>query len=126
MSKVLLVEDNKLSQKMMYYTMKRLGVIADLAENGVEAVAMAKVKNYDLILMDVMMPELDGYESTKKIREIEKSTGHHAFIIGLTSYVYDQEREKCLNAGMDEYLSKPFDIDRFRSIVEPLNIISFE
>ncbi len=118
MSKMLLVEDNQLSQKMMFYTLRHVGLKADVADDGRKAVEMATSNNYDIILMDIMMPELNGYEATHFIRKFEQENkSKKAFIIGLTGNVYDSERQKCINAGMDEFLAKPFDIDNFLNIV---------
>ncbi len=118
MSKMLLVEDNKLSQKMMFYTLRHVGLKADVADDGRKAVEMATSNKYDIILMDIMMPELNGYEATHFIRKLEQENqSKKAFIIGLTGNVYDSERQKCINAGMDEFLAKPFDIDNFLNIV---------
>ncbi len=118
MSKMLLVEDNQLSQKMMFYTLRHVGLKADVADDGRKAVEMATSNPYDIILMDIMMPELNGYEATHFIRQFEQENkSKKAFIIGLTGNVYDSERAKCIDAGMDEFLAKPFDIDQFLEIV---------
>lgn len=115
---MLLVEDNQLSQKMMFYTLRHVGLKADVADDGRKAVEMATSNPYDIILMDIMMPELNGYEATHFIRQFEhENKSKKAFIIGLTGNVYDSERAKCINAGMDEFLAKPFDIDQFLEIV---------
>ena len=68
--------------------------------------------------MDIMMPVMDGYEACKRIRAAEASTGKRAYIIGLTSNVYDSDREKCLDAGMDNYMAKPFDIENLSSLLK--------
>lgn len=118
MSKMLLVEDNQLSQKMMFYTLRHVGLKSDVADDGKKAVYMATSSPYDIILMDIMMPELNGYEATQLIRQYEQeSQSKKAFIIGLTGNVYDSERRKCKEAGMDEFLAKPFDVDQFLDIV---------
>lgn len=125
MSRILLVEDNKLSQKMMFYTLMHIGLSADMADDGKMAIDMARSLPYDLILMDIMMPEYDGYEATQIIRQHEAEDGaQRAFIVGLTSNVYDGERAKCMNAGMDEYLPKPFDVERFKDMMRQYNVIS--
>lgn len=118
MTKILLVEDNLISQKMMFYTFKAQGVVADIAGDGFEAVSMAVKGDYDVILMDIMMPGIDGYQATANIRQSEAQTGKHAYIIGLTGNVYDSERKKCFDAGMDDYMPKPFDMDLFKQILE--------
>ena len=121
--KLLLVEDNALNQKLMMFNLKKLNIDADIAFDGEEAVKKNAENNYDVILMDVMMPVMDGYEATKAIREDEKLTGNKSYIIGLTSNVYDSDRTKCLEAGMDNYMSKPFDVNNFNQILSTINVI---
>lgn len=119
MISILLVEDNLISQKMMFFTFKAAGVITDVASDGEEAVLKASQKRYDVILMDIMMPNMDGYEATELIRRAEAENGsRRSFIIGLTGNVYDSERQKCLEAGMDDFLPKPFDMDALKVILE--------
>ena len=125
MIKILLVEDNLISQKMMYYTFRTANLTSDLASDGEEAVAKAAGERYDVILMDIMMPGIDGYEATLQIRKAEQTSGHSAFIIGLTGNVYDSERHKCLDAGMNAYMPKPFDIDLFKSILSKSGVAQF-
>lgn len=123
MVKILLVEDNILSQKLMYFNLTKLGLDVTIANNGSEAIDLYSQSFYEVILMDVMMPLVDGYKATKSIREIEKISGNKSYIIGLTSNVYDSDKEKCLHSGMDDYMSKPFDIDRFCEILKNQNIL---
>ena len=125
MIKILLVEDNLISQKMMYYTFRTAKLTSGLASDGEEAVAKAAGERYDVILMDIMMPGIDGYEATLQIRKAEQTSGHSAFIIGLTGNVYDSERQKCLDAGMNAYMPKPFDIDLFKSILSKSGVAQF-
>ena len=80
-----------------------------VANNGAEAVSLVNSQHFDLVLMDVQMPELDGIEATKRIRAMEKGTGQHLPIIAMTSYAMQCDRQTCIAAGMDYYLSKPFD-----------------
>ncbi len=119
---LLLVEDNFINQKLILLQVKHLGYIVDIANNGVEAVEKFSKNSYDLILMDLMMPEMDGLEATRTIRKIEKSHNIHTPIIGLTANTYDSDRERCLASGMDEYMSKPFDLDIFLSILKMLKV----
>lgn len=124
MSKILLVEDNKLSQKMMFYTLRHMGLEADMADDGNEAVDKAAAGEYDLILMDIQMPGCDGYEATRLIRQGEEGRGGRpAFIVGLTGNVYDGEREKCIRAGMDDFLPKPFDVEQFTELVRDRKVL---
>ena len=93
---VLLVEDNFLNQKLIYLNLTKLGFQIEIANNGKEALDKLEDTQYDLILMDLMMPVMDGLETTIQIRELEKSTGRHTPIIGLTANTYDADREKCI------------------------------
>jgi len=107
---VLLVEDNLLNQKFVIATLQRHGHSVDIAENGKVAVEKYKKNSYDLILMDIQMPVMDGLEATHEIRRIEKNKGikEAIKIIAVTAYVMERDRKMCLNAGMNEYLAKPF------------------
>ncbi len=123
---LLLVEDNFLNQKLICFNLEKFGFKIDIAENGLEAIKFVEAKRYDLILMDLMMPIMDGLEATVRIRKLEENNCNHTIIIGLTANVYDTDREKCLAHGMDEFLAKPFDIVQFKNILEDfgLNISS--
>ncbi|MFT3741041.1 MAG: response regulator [Breznakibacter sp.] len=120
---ILLVEDNVLNQKLIFLNLKKLGFEIEIANNGQEAFEMVKDKNYDLILMDLMMPVMDGLEASVKIREYESGLNRHSIIVGLTANTFDADRDKCLAHGMDEYMSKPFDINEFERIVRLLGVI---
>jgi CheY-like chemotaxis protein len=105
-TKILLVEDNLLNQKLALRVLQKRGFLADLAENGAEAVEILKTKTYDLILMDLQMPEMDGYQATTYIRnEMKLQTP----IIAMTAHSIVGEKAKCLDIGMNDYLPKPFD-----------------
>jgi CheY-like chemotaxis protein len=121
--KILLVEDNILNQKLIFLNLKNLGFVIDVANNGEEALAKVKENGYDLILMDLMMPVMDGLEASLKIREWENMNSRHTFIVGLTANTLDADREKCLQHGMDEYLSKPFDLNEFNNVLRRLELI---
>ncbi len=120
---ILLVEDNLLNQKLIFLNLQKLGFVIDIANNGVEAVDKVKLKNYDLILMDLMMPVMDGLEASLLIRQYEKQVNKHTPIIGLTANTFDSDREKCLLYGMDEYMAKPFDLVEFKRVLEQLELI---
>ncbi len=121
---ILLVEDNVLNQKLIFLNLSKYGFVIDTANNGQEALDKLEDNcNYDLILMDLMMPIMDGLETTVSIREKEKLTNEHMPIIGLTANTYDADREKCLAHGMDEYMAKPFDLKEFFNHLESLGII---
>lgn len=104
--KILLAEDNPVNQKVTLRQFEAMGYIADLARDGNEAVAMAAKFDYDLILMDCQMPDLDGYRATEEIRRLEGDT-KHTLIVALTAHVMEEDRQRCFTAGMDDYLSKP-------------------
>lgn len=120
---ILLVEDNVLNQKLMYFNLTKMGFTIKIVNNGNEAIEEYNKNFYDLILMDIMMPLLDGYQTTEKIRNIESNTGRKSFIIGLTSNIYDSDKDKCLLSGMDDFMSKPFDIDVFYNILSAQQFI---
>jgi PAS domain S-box-containing protein len=115
---VLLVEDNIISQKVESHQLKKMGLESVIANNGQEAVQLFQTNAYSLILMDCRLPVLNGYEATAEIREIEKETGGHIPIIAVTASVSEDEREKCIKAGMDDYISKPFELKTLRELVE--------
>jgi CheY-like chemotaxis protein len=104
--KILLAEDNTVNQRVATLMLKRMGYRADIAANGVEAVAMATTRDYDLVLMDVQMPEMDGLKATHAIHK-ELPVMRWPRIIAMTAGAMTGDREECLNAGMDDYISKP-------------------
>ena len=116
--KILLVEDHKLNQKLASTYLINFGLHVDLAENGLEAIDKLNIKQYDLVLMDIQMPLLDGYSTSKKIREELKN---FVPIIAMTANIMPHEKEKCLSYGMNDYLSKPFkEIDLYNIIIANL------
>jgi osomolarity two-component system sensor histidine kinase NIK1 len=116
---VLLAEDNVINQKVAIRLLEtKFGYRVTLAQNGVEAVKAAKERQFDLILMDVQMPEMGGFEATQQIREFEKSLDRHTPIIALTAHAIQGYREKCLEGGMDGYVSKPINVDALRKVFE--------
>ncbi len=123
---ILLVEDNLLNQRIVTFSLKRFNHEVVIANNGVEALEHFRSRKFDVILMDIMMPVMDGLEATVKIREMENSlnTEKRTPIIALTANTMDNDREKCLSYGMDEFMAKPFDIEKLNSIFEELNIPS--
>lgn len=123
--KILLVEDNLLNQKITSFGLKKFKHNVEIANNGLEAINMFKGSSYDVVLMDIMMPIMNGYEATTKIRNYEKEKGIYKStpIIAITANTLDNDREKCLSIGMNEYMAKPFDINRLNEIFKELNII---
>ncbi len=118
-SLILLVEDNLVNQAVALGMLKSLmGYNVVVANNGKEAVAAWHANEVNLILMDCHMPEMDGYEATREIRKLEASSGKRVPIIALTANILAQDREECLNAGMDEHLGKPFSRRQMQDVIE--------
>jgi PAS domain S-box-containing protein len=100
--------------------LRKRGHSVALASNGREAVAMLEAGTFDIVLMDVQMPEMDGFAATARIREREKDTGRRLPIIALTAHAMKGDRERCLAAGMDGYISKPYDFDELARVIDDL------
>lgn len=114
---ILVAEDNDINQKLIRRALEKLGYRSDIVFNGLEVMEALKNKYYHLIFMDVMMPEMDGYEATQKV--IEKYGGtHKPLIVAMTANALDGDREKTLEAGMDDYISKPFKIQDIQQKLE--------
>jgi CheY-like chemotaxis protein len=115
---ILLVEDNPVNQKVAATKLEKRGHRVVVASNGKEALEVLNEENFDIVLMDVQMPEMDGFEATERIRQKEKEEGSgHIPIVALTAQAMKGDREKCLAAGMDDYVSKPIrDKDLFSAI----------
>ncbi len=119
--KILLAEDNQVNQKLTTRMLEKHGFAATVAGNGRAAVAAfeeTRERPYDLILMDVQMPEMDGFEATAAIREMEKTSGSHVHIIALTANAMKSDRDRCLASGMDGYLSKPMKLDALLAAID--------
>lgn len=104
---VLLAEDSRVNQMLVTMLLEKKNIKTDVAENGKEAFDMLERKAYDLILMDIQMPEMDGYETAMAIRRREEGTGRHIPIIALTANATELDKNECITAGMDDYLTKP-------------------
>ena len=102
--KVLLAEDNAVNQRLTVRLLEKRGHTVAVAGNGLEALAALRKESFDLVFMDVQMPEMDGFEATAAIREEETKSGRHQQIIALTAHAMKGDRERCLAAGMDGYL----------------------
>jgi CheY-like chemotaxis protein len=105
---ILLVEDNKINQRVAVYTIEKWGANIDVADNGNEAIKMLDRKLYEVILMDLQMPEMDGYETTDFIRRRMKAPTNGIPIIAMTASALVSEKESCISAGMTDYITKPF------------------
>jgi CheY-like chemotaxis protein len=105
--RVLLAEDNAVNRLVVTRLLEKQGHQVVAATTGREALTALGKENYDVVLMDVQMPDMDGFEATRTIRTMEKQTGRHQQIIALTAHAMIGDRERCLEAGMDAYLSKP-------------------
>lgn len=108
---ILIAEDNPINQKVACAFVLKWGYNCLCASNGKEAIEKLEKENIDLILMDVQMPELDGLQTTKIIREREVSSGRHLPIIAMTAYTMVEDRQKCIDAGMDDYIPKPINVN---------------
>jgi two-component system sensor histidine kinase/response regulator len=104
---VLVVEDSKVNQKLATALLEKHGHTAGVAGDGREAIEAVSKEDFDVVLMDVQMPVMDGFEATKEIREREADTGRHVAIVAMTAHAMKGDREKCIEAGMDEYVPKP-------------------
>lgn len=123
---ILLVEDNLLNQRIVMFSLKKYNHEVIIANNGVEAIERFREQKFNVILMDIMMPVMDGLEATVKIREEELLTGaeKRTPIIALTANTMDNDRDKCISYGMDEFMSKPFDMEKLKTIFKELEITS--
>jgi len=121
---ILLVEDNLLNQRIVTLNLKKFNHDVHIANNGLEAVEIFKAKKFDVVLMDIMMPVMDGLEATVKIRQYEEENNivDKTPIIAITANTMDNDREKCISYGMNEFMSKPFDINKLIAIFSELRI----
>jgi CheY-like chemotaxis protein len=106
--RVLVVEDDKSNQIVFSTLLKNMGLDFDLAETGRQAIDAVRLRDYSIILMDIRMPELDGLQATKTIRSLGSVNGKQIPIIAVTAQAMDGDKERCIWAGMSDYLSKPF------------------
>jgi signal transduction histidine kinase/CheY-like chemotaxis protein/ligand-binding sensor domain-containing protein len=118
--RILLAEDNPVNQKLVVRLLEKEGHTVVVADNGKQAVEALEGANVDLVIMDVQMPEMDGYEATTSIRQAEETTLKHVPILAMTAHAMKGDQEKCLAAGMDGYLSKPVCLKDFYQAIEDL------
>lgn len=117
--RVLVVEDTEINRRLVRVLMTKKGWVVDEAENGCLALAALAASSYDLVLMDCMMPVMNGYEAARETRTAELAAGWDRIpIIGLTASAIEGDRERCLAAGMDDYLAKPFSAKALAAMVE--------
>jgi len=115
--RILVVEDNPVNQKLLSLMLQQFGYASVIAENGKLGFEQYQAGGFDLILMDIQMPVMDGFEATTAIRTHEGTTGGHIPIIAVTAHVMPGYREKCLQNGMDNYLPKPFKMQDLKKII---------
>jgi signal transduction histidine kinase/DNA-binding response OmpR family regulator len=115
---ILLVEDSLVNQKLATLVLRKHGHAVSIANNGQEAIGMLESQPFDLVLMDVQMPEMDGLQATRLIRAKERGTAKHMPIIALTAHALEGDRQRCLDAGMDDYVAKPIQAMRLLETIE--------
>jgi len=120
---ILVAEDNPINQKVAMLTLRHMGLQCDVAKNGLEAFEMHKENNYQVILMDMQMPVLDGISATEKIRSFENENPEidKTFIIALTANAFVEDKQNCINAGMNDFISKPFKEEALRKIFSQIS-----
>ena len=116
--RVLLAEDNEINQQVAIEFLQMRGHDVRVAANGIQALAALAAERFDVVLMDVQMPQMDGFKAMAAIREKEKTTGLHTPIIGMTGYAMKGDRQRCLDAGMDAYVCKPIRSQELYEIIE--------
>jgi PAS domain S-box-containing protein len=118
--RLLLAEDHPVNRKLAARILEKMGHAVEVAATGKEALSAARTGRYHLIFMDIQMPEMDGLEATRKIREGEKLTGNHVPIVALTAHALNEDMERCLDAGMDAFISKPIDPEKIYEVIDNL------
>ena len=118
--RILLAEDNVVNQKLALRLLQQMGYRADLASNGIEAIESVERQTYDVVLMDVQMPEMDGLEASRRITS-QRPAGQRPRIVAMTANAMQGDREMCLAAGMDDYIAKPIRVDQ---LVEALMLVT--
>jgi polar amino acid transport system substrate-binding protein len=114
---ILLAEDNPVNQKVALHQLRELGFITHIVASGREAIEAVERNSYELVLMDCQMPGLDGLQATREIRHLEAGTGRHVPIIALTAHAIQGDRDRCIKAGMDDYIGKPVTLRKLNSIL---------
>jgi signal transduction histidine kinase/ActR/RegA family two-component response regulator len=117
-ARVLLADDNEMNLKIAMAILEQMGCKTTVVETGVEALKAYQSGEYDIVLMDVQMPEMDGLTATKKMREMELLDGKHTPVVAITAHAFDEYKQQCLEAGMDDFISKPFKKKTFEDLIE--------
>jgi PAS domain S-box-containing protein len=120
---ILLAEDNSVNQRLASIILERQGHTVTVVSTGKEAVAILNGRDFDCVLMDVQMPDMDGLEATSAIRRLEEGTGHHIPIIAMTAHTMQGDRDMCRAAGMDAYLGKPITTEALLNVIQQLGIL---
>ena len=115
--KILVVDDDALNRRLMKVLLTHEGYQVDVAANGLEAFDAIRLQKFDIVFMDLRMPEMDGLEASRRIREWENTGGQHTFIVGLTASYLPEEGPKMFEAGIDNYISKPFQMDHIKRML---------
>jgi CheY-like chemotaxis protein len=115
--RILLAEDNPVNQKVAARILERMGYRVDVVGDGIEALVAVDAINYDLILMDVQMPEMDGLEATRRIRELPPKSGRRPQIVAMTASALESDRQAAFDAGMDDFVGKPVRIEDLQNLV---------
>jgi CheY-like chemotaxis protein len=118
--RILVAEDNAVNQTLILRLLEKHGHSPELAQNGREAVEKVRNGRFDLVFMDVQMPEMDGFSATTAIRDLEKTTGTHVLIYAMTAHAMKGDRERCLAAGMDGYVSKPINFPEVERVLQSI------
>ena len=116
--RVLIVEDNIVNQKVASRLLEKFGVTCDIANHGLEALDRLAVRDYDLVFMDCQMPKMDGYQATREIRAQELESDKRTNIVALTAHALEGEEERCREAGMDGFLTKPIRLAELRKVMD--------
>jgi two-component system, sensor histidine kinase and response regulator len=116
--RLLLAEDNPINQKLAVILLQKAGYSVDAVETGIQALEKVQANDYSAVLMDVQMPEMDGFEATHHIRALEQKSGGHIPIIAMTAHAMPGDRERCLDAGMDDYVTKPLESRVLFSVID--------
>jgi CheY-like chemotaxis protein len=116
--RVLLAEDNLVNQRLAVRMLENMGHQVVVAQTGHEVLSALQTMKFDLVLMDVQMPEMDGFAATREIRKREQGGQDHLPVIAMTAHAMKGDRESCLDAGMDDYLAKPINRDELQQLIE--------